>query len=224
MVEFRSNGVVGFIVHPNNRDDENTSVVLKRLRQSGLTDVDDLLTTAEYIFVYRGPSGKAPPNQIDGAVFDVVVRLPKTDSLPSAHCREIARAIREGASKDDVIYQVQFSGYCDFIDGYNTWYYDTPPVAPEGLNNCHFKTEKTITHDELRFRSRGEIAMYEELKSRNVLFFPNPAAVMGKAARDVAERVETREPDFLICFKGKWGILEINCIDHLDAYAAWIRE
>jgi hypothetical protein len=78
-----------------------------------------------------------------------------------------------------------------------------------GLNNCFFNTEKTIRHDDLRFRSRGEVAIYEELKCRNVLFFPNPAAVLGKP-RGSGGKVVKKEPDFLICYKGKWGCLEID--------------
>jgi hypothetical protein len=72
----------------------------------------------------------------------------------------------------------------------------------DGLNNCFFKTESTITHDELRFRSPAEVAIYTELKKRELLFFPNAAAVLGGTG-------EKREPDFLICHKGKWGILEV---------------
>jgi hypothetical protein len=78
-----------------------------------------------------------------------------------------------------------------------------------GLNNCFFKTEKTILHDELRFRSPAEIAVYDELKTRNILFFPNPAAVLGSPWSDESDTTK-KEPDFLICLEGKWGILEIN--------------
>jgi hypothetical protein len=74
---------------------------------------------------------------------------------------------------------------------------------PTGLNNCFFKTETTITHDELRFRSQAEIAIYRELRKRKLLIFPNAAAVLG------GDRVEKREPDFLVCQDGKWGILEV---------------
>jgi len=86
------------------------------------------------------------------------------------------------------------------------------PQEPQsvGLNNCYFKKEKTILHDELRFRSRGEIAIYEEMKKRDVLFFPNAAAVLGCSASEYGQGIEKKEPDFLICYKGKWGILEIN--------------
>jgi hypothetical protein len=82
-------------------------------------------------------------------------------------------------------------------------------VTPEsfrpesGINNCFFKTEKTIKHDELNFRSNPEITIYEELKKRDLLFFPNPAAILGGSEPD------KREPDFLVCHKGKWGVLEV---------------
>ena len=79
-----------------------------------------------------------------------------------------------------------------------------------GLNNCFFKQDNTLLHDELRFRSRGEVAIYDELKQRDILFFPNPAAVLGTSGGEYGEKVEKKEPDFLICFRGKWGILEIN--------------
>ncbi|HYT92118.1 MAG TPA: hypothetical protein VEL76_25610 [Gemmataceae bacterium] len=75
--------------------------------------------------------------------------------------------------------------------------------AVSGLNNCFFKTAQTIKHDELNFRSPAEIAVYDELKTRHLLFFPNAAAVLG------GDKPENREPDFLICDKGKWGILEV---------------
>lgn len=79
-----------------------------------------------------------------------------------------------------------------------------------GINNGFFLREQTISHDGLRFRSQGEIAIHDELKCRDVLFFPNAAAVLGTSALEYGKAVEKKEPDFLICYKGKWGILEIN--------------
>jgi hypothetical protein len=67
-----------------------------------------------------------------------------------------------------------------------------------------------VDHDDLRFRSWAEVTVYKELKIRNVLFFPNPAAVFGTTGTEYGARAERREPDFLICLKGKWGVLEIN--------------
>jgi hypothetical protein len=79
----------------------------------------------------------------------------------------------------------------------------TGPAQEAGLNNGWFRTDTTIRHDSLRFRSKSEIAIYEELKRRRLLFFPNAAAIIG--GREPAKK----EPDFLICDAGKWGILEV---------------
>jgi len=72
-----------------------------------------------------------------------------------------------------------------------------------------FKNPK-ISHDSLQFRSQHEIAVYEELKKKDIVFFPLPVAVFGsKMDKDKKE-----EPDFLICYKGKWGILEVDGSQH----------
>lgn len=71
-----------------------------------------------------------------------------------------------------------------------------------GLNNCFFKSDRVIKHDELGFRSPAEISIYDELKKRRLLFFPNAAAILGESGKK-------REPDFLVCHKGKWGVLEV---------------
>jgi hypothetical protein len=41
------------------------------------------------------------------------------------------------------------------------------------------------------------------LKRRELLFFPNSAAIIGGV------KPTKKEPDFLICNAGKWGILEV---------------
>jgi hypothetical protein len=79
-----------------------------------------------------------------------------------------------------------------------------PAYPDEGINNCFFRTESTLLHDDLRFRSPAEIAIYEELTKRRLLFYPNPAAVFGGKSR------KKKEPDFLIFTRaGKCGILEV---------------
>jgi hypothetical protein len=69
-------------------------------------------------------------------------------------------------------------------------------------NNCFFESGSQIKHDELLFRSKTEARLFDELKKRNVLVLPLPAAVLGG-------RGEKREPDFLICQDGNWGVLEV---------------
>ena len=64
-----------------------------------------------------------------------------------------------------------------------------------------------IEHDGLRFRSRAEIHIYDELKKRPILFFANATATLGS-------KNDKREPDFLICQNGNWGILEVMGSEH----------
>ena len=61
----------------------------------------------------------------------------------------------------------------------------------------------------LKFRSRVETRIAKVLEKRAVLYFPLPRARLG--ARNSRE---TREPDFLVCHKGKWGILEVDGPHH----------
>jgi hypothetical protein len=67
-------------------------------------------------------------------------------------------------------------------------------------------TMTTLLHknNKLRFRSKSEVTIYNELLEREILFFPLPYAVMNNDGK-----TENKEPDFLCCYKGKWGILEV---------------
>ena len=57
----------------------------------------------------------------------------------------------------------------------------------------------------LRFRSVSEIRIAEALDRVAVLFFP---LCLGRLTE--AGQRKTREPDFLVCEGGKWGILEVD--------------
>lgn len=58
----------------------------------------------------------------------------------------------------------------------------------------------------LYFRSEAEKRVAMILDKTGVLFFPN---CMGRVKNEEGVR-ETREPDFLVCDRGKWGIMEID--------------
>jgi hypothetical protein len=66
------------------------------------------------------------------------------------------------------------------------------------------KEEKVILWKGLRFRSQTEVRIAQQLDRRKVIFFPNCKARLGFRER------ENREPDFLVCYEGKWGILEVD--------------
>lgn len=57
----------------------------------------------------------------------------------------------------------------------------------------------------LKFRSQAEVRIAQALDRAGVLFLPNcRVRVTGPGGRT------TREPDFLVCKDGKWGLLEVD--------------
>ena len=61
------------------------------------------------------------------------------------------------------------------------------------------------TWENLRFRSKTEIKIAEALDRTGVLFVPNSLARL-----NTAKGRENKEADFLICYNGKWGVLEVD--------------
>jgi hypothetical protein len=61
------------------------------------------------------------------------------------------------------------------------------------------------TWNNLRFRSQSEVRVAIALDKTGVLFLPNC-----RARLTTPQGRENREPDFLICYDGKWGILEVD--------------
>ncbi|MFY7797353.1 MAG: pentapeptide repeat-containing protein, partial [Dolichospermum sp.] len=68
------------------------------------------------------------------------------------------------------------------------------------------RSNSTIhTWERLRFRSKTEIKIAEALDRTGVLFLPNSLARL-----TTAKGRENKEADFLICYNGKWGVLEVD--------------
>lgn len=74
----------------------------------------------------------------------------------------------------------------------------------QGISETSFKG-KIIEYANLRFRSQSEVKVAQALDARSVMYLANCMARVGS----VGDRLN-REPDFLVCYKGKWGILEID--------------
>ncbi|MGB3419334.1 MAG: pentapeptide repeat-containing protein [Dolichospermum sp.] len=69
-----------------------------------------------------------------------------------------------------------------------------------------FYSNSTIhTWERLRFRSKTEIKIAEALDRTGVLFVPNSLARL-----TTPKGRENKEADFLICYNGKWGVLEVD--------------
>ena len=68
-------------------------------------------------------------------------------------------------------------------------------------------------YNEMKFASKTEIRIAQELENRKILFFPLPLAVRAETGNFYNDH---REVDFLICQDGTWGILEVSF--HQDRY------
>jgi len=67
----------------------------------------------------------------------------------------------------------------------------------------NFNDSAKISFQDLNFRSKTEIKIYEALLKKGLLVMPLPVMVMGVNKK-------YREPDFVVCYQGKIGILEIH--------------
>lgn len=76
-----------------------------------------------------------------------------------------------------------------------------------------FKDRSKILFQRLNFRSKAEIKVFEALLKKGLLVMPLPVVVMG-----VNEKY--KEPDFVVCYQGKIGILEIHGPHHPPETAA----
>ncbi len=68
-------------------------------------------------------------------------------------------------------------------------------------------------YNEMKFASKSEIRIAQELEEKKVLFFPLPLAVRADTGSLFNDH---REVDFLVCQNGNWGILEVAY--HPDRY------
>lgn len=73
------------------------------------------------------------------------------------------------------------------------------------VSNQAADSAETRVWQHLRFRSESEVRIAQALDRAAVLFLPNCKARLGPPRQR-----ENREPDFLICMDGKWGILEVD--------------
>jgi hypothetical protein len=90
------------------------------------------------------------------------------------------------------------------------------PDDQPGQNQGHFVPPgEGYVWQSLRFRTQSEVAIAREFDAAKVLFFPQCACrITGPTGRRV-----TREPDFLVIYRGTPGILELDGAPH-DGRAA----
>jgi very-short-patch-repair endonuclease len=91
-----------------------------------------------------------------------------------------------------------------------------PTAVRPPVHNNLFAERGALEWNNLRFRTAQEVRVAEALEAEGFLFLPNCRARLGEKGG----RRENREPDFLVCHHGKWGILEIDGSSHQPTTAA----
>jgi hypothetical protein len=73
------------------------------------------------------------------------------------------------------------------------------------ITNQNPYRKEPIIWQGMKFDGEGEVKIAQELDRVGVMFFPTCLARVGPP-----NNRQRRIPDFLICYKGKWGVLEID--------------
>lgn len=76
----------------------------------------------------------------------------------------------------------------------------------KGINNQVPRVAGVRSWQALNFRSESEVRIAQALERAGVLFLPNCRARLGAGSTGR----KNREPDFLVCDEGRWGVLEVD--------------
>jgi len=99
-----------------------------------------------------------------------------------------------------------FTVHAELVDIDPGWRSELLEIARgRGVHNQAVEARPARIWCNLRFRSQSEIRIAQALDRAGVLFLPNCKARLGSPGNR-----QNREADFLVCHKGKWGILEVD--------------
>ncbi len=99
-----------------------------------------------------------------------------------------------------------FTAHAELVDIDPDWRAELLEIARgKGVHNQAVEAVSARIWNNLRFRSESEVRIAQALDRAGVLFLPNCKARLG-----FPEGRRNRESDFLICYEGKWGILEVD--------------
>jgi len=120
----------------------------------------------------------------------------------------ITGAIRKSitAVLPDRTYIKHFTAHVQHISIDTNWREELIEIARGvGVHNQAAQGKALRIWNNLYFRSQSEIKIAETLDRANVLFFPNCRGRLGLSVTR-----QNKEADFLVCHRGKWGILEVD--------------
>lgn len=103
-------------------------------------------------------------------------------------------------------YIKHFTAHAEIIDIDPDWRAELLEIARgKGVYNQAVEATAARTWNNLRFRSESEVQIARALDRAGALFLPNCMARLGSL-----DSRRNREADFLVCYQGKWGILEVD--------------
>jgi very-short-patch-repair endonuclease len=103
-------------------------------------------------------------------------------------------------------YLKHLTAHAELIETDQNWRSELLEIARgRGVHNQAITASNFRIWKNLRFRSESEVRVAQALDKLDVLFLPNCKARLG-----IHTNRQNREADFLICFEGKWGILEVD--------------
>lgn len=123
------------------------------------------------------------------------------EAITRAGLRDVDDIIIEPSPKHDAEWRGQG---IDYLNG-------------TGLNNqgnVMVTNRPRIAHDDLVFRSVSETHVHQALVQRNVVFMPLPVVMRNDGKRPRPTGVGRIEPDFVILYKGRTVVLEIDGGSH----------
>jgi hypothetical protein len=103
-------------------------------------------------------------------------------------------------------YLRHFTSRAELIDIDPDWRKELLEIARgRGVNNQAVDVRVPRIWNNFRFRSECEVRIARALDRAGVFFLPNCKGRLG-----ATDKRCNREADFLVCLKGKWGILEVD--------------
>lgn len=86
----------------------------------------------------------------------------------------------------------------------------------ESLSVVHVRNDRTFTWNNLTFLSEAEVKIAQALERKEILYFANPPCRI----KNKQGNMVTKKPDFLIYYKGKARILEVDGTQHEESRAS----
>jgi hypothetical protein len=177
------------------------------LIDGGEEDAANVLLSCEFSIYESGDTWYAGDEQI--YAMHVTLTEPRTAyTIINDGNHPIRDAIEKAiiAVMPNGFYLRHLTAHVELVEIDQNWRNELLEIARgRGVHNQVVAASNFRVWQNLRFRSESEVRVARALDKLGVLFLPNCKARLG-----IESNRQNREADFLICFDGKWGILEVD--------------